>query len=242
MRTTRVYYEGKLATKSIVFLPNKSAHHLINVLRMKPDDTVYLFNESFGEFIGHIESAARLDVAIAIESQCRTPEVPPLTIRLGLGLSKGVRMDYAIQKSTELGVGSITPIYTQYGEVRLKQTERLEKRLQHWRQIAIKACEQSGRLSIPEIHPPIPIENWLKTSNESCRLILDVRGVQTLDRLEANNLIEVTIGPEGGFSSKELKMATDQGLTAVSLGSRILRTETAPIAALAILQHRYGDM
>ena len=112
MRTTRVYYEGKLATKSIVFLPNKSAHHLINVLRMKPDDTVYLFNESFGEFIGHIESAARLDVAIAIESQCRTPEVPPLTIRLGLGLSKGVRMDYAIQKSTELGVGSITPIYT----------------------------------------------------------------------------------------------------------------------------------
>tara|TARA_B100000678_G_scaffold206256_1_gene173857 strand:- start:54 stop:509 length:456 start_codon:yes stop_codon:yes gene_type:complete len=151
-------------------------------------------------------------------------------------------MDYAIQKSTELGVGSITPIYTQYGEVRLKQTERLEKRLQHWQQIAIKACEQSGRLSIPEIHPPIPIENWLKTSNESCRLILDVRGVQTLDRLEANNLIEVTIGPEGGFSSKELKMATDQGCTAVSLGSRILRTETAPIAALAILQHRYGDM
>ena len=125
MRTTRVYYEGKLATKSIVFLPNKSAHHLINVLRMKPGDTVYLFNESFGEFIGHIESAARLDVAIAIESQHRTPEVPPLTIRLGLGLSKGGRMDYAIQKSTELGVGNITPLYTQYGEVRLKQIERL---------------------------------------------------------------------------------------------------------------------
>ncbi len=242
MRTTRVYFEGKLATDSIVFLPNESAHHLINVLRMKPGDTVYLFNEPFGEFIGHIESAARLDVAIAIESQYRKPETSPLTIRLGLGVSKSGRMDYAIQKSTELGVGSITPLYTQYGEVKLKQTERLEKKLQHWRQIAIKACEQSGRLSIPEIHSPIPIENWLKACNESCRLILDVRGTQTLDRLEANDLIEVTIGPKGGFSEKELKMASDQGLTAVSLGPRILRTETAPIAALAILQHRYGDM
>ena len=242
MRTTRVYYEGKLATNSIVFLPNKSAHHLINVLRMKPGDTVYLFNEPFGEFIGHIESAARLDVAIAIESQCRTPEVPPLTIRLGLGLSKGVRMDYAIQKSTELGVGSITPIYTQYGEVRLKQTERLEKRLQHWQQIAITACEQSGRLSIPEIHPPIPVADWLKTPNKSCRLILDVRGVETLNKIEVNDSIELAIGPEGGFSENELQIAHDQDFISISLGSRILRTETAPVAALAILQHLFGDM
>ena len=182
------------------------------------------------------------DVTIIIESQHRTPEPPSLIIQLGLGLSKGYRMDYAIQKSTELGVSSITPLYTQYSEVRFNKTKRLENKLQHWRRIAVSSCEQSGRLSNPEIHPPMSIEDWLGSPNKSCRLILDLRGAKTLENLEIINPVELAIGPEGGFSTKELRLANDQGFTTISLGSRILRTETAPIAALAILQHRYGDM
>ena len=242
MRVTRLHYEGNLTPESTVVLPKESAHYLINVLRLNSGDTVYLFNEQFGEFIGRMEKATMQDVTIIIESQHRTPEPPSLIIQLGLGLSKGYRMDYAIQKSTELGVSSITPLYTQYSEVRFNKTKRLENKLQHWRRIAVSSCEQSGRLSNPEIHPPMSIEDWLGSPNKSCRLILDLRGAKTLENLEIINPVELAIGPEGGFSTKELRLANDQGFTTISLGSRTLRTETAPIAALAILQHRYGDM
>ena len=242
MRMTRLYCEGKLTPGSSVVLPKESAHYLINVLRLTSGDTVYLFNEQFGEFIGRAEKTTTQDVTIIIESQHRTPDPPTLTIQLGLGLSKGYRMDYAIQKSTELGVASITPLYTQYSEVKFNKSKRLENKLQHWRRIAVSSCEQSGRLSIPEIHPPMSIEDWLGSSNKSCRLILDVRGAKTLENLEIINPVELAIGPEGGFSTKELQIANDRGFTTISLGSRILRSETAPVAALAILQHRYGDM
>ena len=242
MRVTRLYCEGKLTPGSSVVLPKESAHYLINVLRLTSGDTVYLFNEQFGEFIGRIEKATMQYVTIIIESKHQTREPSSLKVHLGLGLSKGYRMDYAIQKSTELGVSSITPLYTKYSEVRFNKTKRLENKLQHWRRIVISSCEQSGRLSIPEIHPPMSIEGWLESSNKSCRLILDVRGAKTLENLEIINPVELAIGPEGGFSTKELQIANDRGFTTISLGSRILRSETAPVAALAILQHRYGDM
>ncbi|NQV70739.1 MAG: 16S rRNA (uracil(1498)-N(3))-methyltransferase [Pseudohongiella sp.] len=167
-----------------------------------------------------------------------------LKIHLGLGLSRGDRMDFAIQKSTELGVSEITPLYTEHGEVKLK-ADRLEKKLQHWRKIAINASEQSGRLEIPEIHTPSPLAEWQQGLDAGFSLMLDPSGE---DKLPLNTAalqfeqVNLLIGPEGGFSATEIHSARNQGLVIVALGTRILRTETAPIAALAILQHLYGDM
>ena len=149
-------------------------------------------------------------------------------------------MDFAVQKSTELGVTEITPVYTEYGEVRLK-SERLDKKLLHWQKIAISACEQSGRLHVPTIHSPISL---LELPIGECvnRWMLEPRGTDTFPKSISDNSVELLIGPEGGFSAAEIDWAKSNNFRIVALGSRILRTETAPVAALAILQHKYGDM
>ena len=149
-------------------------------------------------------------------------------------------MDFAVQKSTELGVSEITPIYTEFSEVKLKP-ERLQKKLQHWQKIAISASEQSGRLDIPIIHNPISLEG-ISLSAGNNRWMLEPSGAGTLpDSIQMNN-IDLLIGPEGGFSVAEIDWAQKNVFEVVSLGSRILRTETAPVAALAIIQNKFGDM
>jgi len=150
-------------------------------------------------------------------------------------------MDFAIQKSTELGAKEISPIYTDHGEVKLK-ADRTEKKLRHWRKIAISASEQSGRLDVPLLHSPACLSDLDSLNNDATRLMLDPTGSDELPDSISDTGIELLIGPEGGFSSTEIAYAQGQGFKIISLGSRILRTETAPIAALAILQHKYGDM
>lgn len=149
-------------------------------------------------------------------------------------------MDFAVQKSTELGVTEITPVYTEFGEVRLK-ADRVEKKLQHWQKIAISACEQSGRLDIPVINKPIALMD-LSLNESANKWMLEPSGSDVLPQSIAENNILLLIGPEGGFSEKEIDWAQRNDFQIVALGSRILRTETAPVAALAILQHKYGDM
>lgn len=265
MRISRVYFEGQLQTGAVVALPGESSHYLAKVLRLRIDDCVHLFNEDDGEFLARItrikKSAMELVVekaigekAIGEKSNIGNPEVEKqplegettqaeLKIHLGLGLSRGDRMDFAIQKSTELGVRQITPLYTEHGEVKLK-ADRVEKKLLHWRKIAISASEQCGRLHIPKINAPCLLSDWQQNTDGQFNLMLDPSGQDKLPS-KASAVVKqlnLLIGPEGGFSAREITAAQKQGFAVIALGRRILRTETAPIAALAILQHLYGDM
>ncbi|MDA0280262.1 MAG: 16S rRNA (uracil(1498)-N(3))-methyltransferase [Proteobacteria bacterium] len=244
MRLSRVYLDSTLALNTVISLPKEVAHYLSNVLRLRINDELLVFNSQQGEFRARVTSAAKRAVDIELFEKIRdahdTAKQVPLSIHLVLGLSRGDRMDFAVQKSTELGVNEITPIYTEYGEVRLK-ADRVEKKLQHWQKIAISACEQSGRLDVPVIHKPLSVLE-LSLSENTNKWMLDPRGSDSLPQSIAENNCVLLVGPEGGFSADEIDWARSNDFQIVALGSRILRTETAPVAALAILQHKYGDM
>jgi 16S rRNA (uracil1498-N3)-methyltransferase len=244
MRLSRVYLDSPLALNAVVSLPKEIAHYLSNVLRLHVDDELLVFNSQQGEFRARLISATKRAVDIELLEKKRsvhdTAKQASLSIHLALGLSRGDKMDFAMQKSTELGVTEITPLYTEYGEVRLKP-ERIEKKLQHWQKIAISACEQSGRLTIPVIHKPISLQD-LSLRESVNKWMLEPSGSDALPQSIAENNIVLLVGPEGGFSANEVDWAQCNDFQIVALGSRILRTETAPVAALAILQHKYGDM
>tara|TARA_B110000858_G_scaffold17319_1_gene17493 strand:+ start:31266 stop:31991 length:726 start_codon:yes stop_codon:yes gene_type:complete len=241
MRLSRVHLDSLLELNSVISLPKETAHYLSNVLRLRIDDELLVFNAQQGEFLAKVSAVAKRAVDIElIELKRNANTAAALSLHLLLGLSRGDRMDFAVQKSTELGVSDITPVYTEFGEVRLK-AERVEKKLQHWQKIAISACEQSGRLDVPVIHSPITLMD-LPSSECVNKWMLEPSGSDTLPQSIRENNIELLIGPEGGFSATEIDWAQGSGFKIVALGSRILRTETAPVAALAILQHKYGDM
>lgn len=244
MRLSRVYLDSPLELNAVISLPKEIAHYLNNVLRLRLNDELLVFNSQHGEFRARVASVAKRAVDIELFEKMReahdTTKQVPLAIHLILGLSRGDRMDFAVQKSTELGVNEITPIYTEYGEVRLKP-DRVEKKLQHWQKIAISACEQSGRLDVPVIHKPISLLE-LSLSEHTNKWMLEPSGSDALPQSIAENRCVLLVGPEGGFSADEIEWAQSKDFQIVALGSRILRTETAPVAALAILQHKYGDM
>ena len=247
MRISRVYFDGRLKTDADVLLPTETSHYLAKVLRLRIGDCVHLFNETDGEFLARITQIKKSAVELIAEKQIAEKQTADQTypaIHLGLGLSRGDRMDFAIQKSTELGVREITPLYTEHGEVKLK-ADRVEKKLQHWRKIAISASEQCGRLDIPTINAPCILADWLQSTAADFNILFDPSGQDKLppksDAAQISRL-NLLIGPEGGFAEREIQSAKDQDFTVVALGARILRTETAPIAALAILQYLYGDM
>lgn len=243
MRLSRVYLNSPLALNAVIALPKEIAHYLSNVLRLRIDDELLVFNSEQGEFRARVIAVAKRAVDIELLEKTRgmhDAAKASLSIHLALGISRGDRMDFAVQKSTELGVNEITPIYTEYGEVRLKP-ERVEKKLQHWQNIAISACEQSGRLDVPRIHEPVAMMD-LSLNESTNKWMLEPSGSDAFPQSIAQDDIMLLIGPEGGFSEKEIDWAQCNDFRIVSLGSRILRTETAPVAALAILQHKYGDM
>ena len=163
----------------------------------------------------------------------------PLAIHLGQGLSRGERMDWAIQKATELGVSEITPIMSERCEVRLKD-ERAEKRLSHWRQVAISACEQCGRSRVPVIHPPVLLSDWIKTTEADLKLVLHPVSEPLASHAKPGRLAFL-IGPEGGLTDNEIEQAQASGFQPARLGPRVLRTETAPVVALAVAQQLWGD-
>ena len=152
-------------------------------------------------------------------------------------------MDYGIQKSVELGVSSITPLYTEFGEGKIKQEDRLEKKRQHWQRIAISASEQCGRLDVPNVGLPAEFLDCLDVdSSQSPLLVMDGNGTASISEVSLGNSVQLMVGPEGGFSAREIEMASENDGQIIKLGPRVLRTETAPVAALAILQHRFGDL
>ena len=241
MRLTRIYFSEPLETDSDVLLPKETSHYLANVLRLKAGDTVLLFNESNGEFLATINEVKKGSVSAIVAERRRDPDSNEISIELGLGLSKGDRMDYGIQKSVEMGVTAITPVNCEFGEVRFKQAARLENKLRHWRRVAVSATEQSGRLDVAAIEAPQNILSWLESVETTTRLCLDPDAEVRLGDEKLSGSVAILIGPEGGLSESELAKAESCGFTRVTLGPRILRTETAPVAALAVIQHLLGN-
>jgi 16S rRNA (uracil1498-N3)-methyltransferase len=229
----------KLVTGTTVTLSRDSAHYLGRVLRLKPGDALTLFNSEDGEFAAQLIELGKQQALVRVMEPVEVLANPELSIHLGLGLSRGERMDYAVQKSTELGVGSITPLITEHCEVRLNQ-ERQENRQAHWQKVAVSACEQCGRSQVPAVYSPRTLQQWLV--DHPGGILLDARADSRLADLQVGASLNVLIGPEGGFSEQELDDARQRAYQVIRLGPRILRTETAPVAALSLLQYLFGDL
>lgn len=208
---------------------------------MQAQQEVIIFNDLAEQVSAHIESVNKKHVKVFINACLPGPPASSLHTHLGQVMSRGERMDYAIQKATELGVNEITPLFSRRCEVKLDAT-RQAKRLAHWQQIAISACEQSGRIDIPHIYPPALLNDWLERTHAQSKLVLHPHQTQPLVSQETPVSCALLIGPEGGFTDQEVEQAQAQGYTGLNLGPRILRTETAPLAALTLLQYIWGDL
>ena len=241
MRVTRFYFKDSLETGSIVKLNHDLNHYVVRVLRLRPSDRIKLFNNSEGEFLGTIVSIEKDGISVSVDQQIRTPSEDSVRFHIVLSITKGERMDYAIQKSVELGVTSITPLYSQFSEVKIKSESHLENRLRHWDKIILNASQQCGRLSLPQIRDPRNLPELIAESKDNTFVLLDASGSKKLNEVSFIRDLYLLVGPEGGFSDEELMYAREK-TEIVSLGPRTLRSETAPVVALSILQSTFGDL
>jgi len=237
MRISRFFIDAPLSLGQ-QDLPETAAHYISRVLRLTTGAAVQLFDGSGHEYRGELVEVGKKRVTVDLHN--RLPGLPEsnLRIHLGQGLSRGERMDWAIQKATELGAAEITPVISERCEVRLNE-ERADKRLAHWRQIAISACEQCGRSIVPIIHPPTPLNEWLAVEAALKLVLHPVAEPLTAHQRPAT--LAVLIGPEGGLNDTEVAQARSAGFQPARLGPRILRTETAPVVALSVAQQLWGD-
>lgn len=240
MRKPRIYSEQQLQVDCSIDLSERVANHVGHVLRMKPGESLVLFNGQGGAWMARIENVNKRSIIVYIESYIEGDAQSPLTIELGQTLSRGERMDYVIQKATEVGVTSITPLWSERCEVKLN-AERQDKRVKHWQQLAISACEQCGRNIVPTIHAPVKLENWLSSRATELNFVLHHRTHEKLNGFEQPESVSLLIGPEGGLTSQEIKLAESYHFNPLVLGPRILRTETAPIVAVSLMQYLWGD-
>jgi 16S rRNA (uracil1498-N3)-methyltransferase len=206
---------------------------------MKTGDKLRLFNGDGNFYPATITETKKKSLTVHIESKEPATTESNLHTHIGQVMSRGDRMDYAIQKSTEMGVKEITPLFSERCEVKLN-AERAEKRRLHWEQVAISAAEQCGRASIPSIHSPVTLEEWIKNCT-GLSLVLHHRDTQNLSTLDKPDSVNLLIGPEGGLSEHEIEQAKNHHFIAATLGPRVLRTETAPVTALSIIQWLWGD-
>ena len=241
MRVPRIYLPVPLATDLSVPLAGGAYHHVVQVLRLKPGAPLVLFNGSGGEFRAVLEIVERRSASARIESFIPTDSESPLKVLLVQGISKGERMDFTLQKAVELGVSAIQPVLTERSVVNLRG---LEQRLLHWRGVVISACEQCGRNFLPPVLEPLNLTVWLPGYRDpGMRLLLDPSAEQGLCELpRPESSITVLIGPEGGLSPAEIGLARALGFIGIRLGPRVMRTETAALAALAALQALWGDL
>ncbi|MCQ2028168.1 16S rRNA (uracil(1498)-N(3))-methyltransferase [Stutzerimonas zhaodongensis] len=237
MRISRFFIDAPLSLGTCD-LPEASAHYIGRVLRLTAGTAVQLFDGSGQEYAGALVEVGKKHVTVELRERFSGQAESCLKIHLGQGLSRGERMDWAIQKATELGAAEITPIISERCEVRLKD-ERADKRLTHWRQVAISACEQCGRSIVPTIHPPMSMSEWLKLEAE-LKLVLHPVAAPLASHPRPATLAFL-IGPEGGLSEGEVAQARSAGFQPARLGPRVLRTETAPVVALSVAQQLWGD-
>lgn len=238
----RIFLDCELQEGNLLELPREAAHHLSTVLRRRPGDSLTLFNGNGYEYTASIVSLEKRRVSVRLDEQtdsCQHRE-SPLHIHVGLTLTKGQKMDLAIQKLVELGVNRITPLIGARSVVKLDQ-QRETSRLAHWQGVIVSACEQSGRCAIPEIGHVCAIDEWPGLCREELRLILDPEASVSMKGLVNFQSVALAVGPEGGFSNDEVMSLVNQGVQSIRLGNRILRAETAPLAAVAALQTLHGD-
>lgn len=240
MRVSRFYLDAALAEGELP-LEGELAHYIGRVLRLGPGAPVQVFNGSGQEWPGEVLDVSKRQVTLRLGAACPGMPESPLRIHLGQAMSRGERMDWAIQKAVELGVGEITPLFTQRCEVKL-QGERADKRQAHWQQIAVSACEQCGRSVVPRINAPVAMAHWLDRLECDLKLVLHHRSEQNLRELAAPTSLGLLIGPEGGLSADEINQAQTSGFVPARFGPRVLRTETAPIVALTLAQQWWGDL
>jgi 16S rRNA (uracil1498-N3)-methyltransferase len=244
VRIPRIYHAQPLKGQVKVELSAAAAKHLSTVLRLKTGTRIVLFDGSGFEFEALLEKTDKKH-ALAIISRMHGPAVEsPLHITLAQGISRGERMDYTLQKAVELGVASIIPLLTERSVVRLDEKNALHKQL-HWQQVVISACEQSGRVHVPQVELPVTLYKFLANQPQSyLKLLLDPQSDQLLSQLPkpTNNGVLLLVGPEGGLDEAERAAAKTAGFQGMQLGPRILRTETAALVALSLLQARWGDL
>lgn len=241
MRIPRIYQTGSLFVGQQFELDKAAAHHLTRVLRMQDNARVILFNGLGGEFDAHLSLHGKTVLANINQFIDRNSE-SSLKITLLQGISKGERMDICIQKAVELGVSKIIPVNCQRSVVNISG-DRADKKFQHWQGIVINACEQSGRTGIPQLFEPIKFCDAILLPGSGLKLTLSPDAITTLPQIpSAENDITLLIGPEGGLDKSEIEAARTRHFQAVRMGPRILRTETAAIAAITALQVLRGDL
>ena len=241
MRISRLYTNAPLQIGRMIELDDDNAHYARSVLRLKNDAPIILFNGTGGEYVGKVIEVSRKRVCVALEKLVERSVESNLKIHLGLGISRGDRMDFSVQKAVELGVTAITPLITERCVVQFKD-EKKSQRWQHWQKIIQHTAEQSGRTILPDFDDVSVMNDWITKRHGGLKVFLDPYAEKTLAQLTPeNNQVTLLTGPEGGFSSVERDIAKVAGFIPVRLGARILRTETASLAALAAVQMLWGD-
>jgi 16S rRNA (uracil1498-N3)-methyltransferase len=243
VRLTRVYVEAELTGGTRGLVSGNAANHIARVLRLGVGDALTLFDGRGGEYASRIEGLRKDAVEVAVGEHVAIERESPLALTLAQGVSRGERMDWVMQKATELGVQRIVPLITKRSVVRLDPGQA-QKKLQHWRGIIIASCEQCGRNRLPQLAAPRDLQEFLgsEATTGAMRLLLSPIGSLRIGAIKLVQKFTVLIGPEGGLAPEEAQAAIAQGFVGVQLGPRVLRTETAAIAALAALQQALGDL
>lgn len=243
MRLTRVYVPGRLTTRGLHAIEGDAANHIARVLRLERGDPLIVFDGRGGEYAARIEEFRKGAVIVSVGDPSTAIRESPLSLTLAQGVSRGERMDWVVQKATELGVSRIVPVLTERTVVKL-DAKQAERKLLHWQGIATAACEQSGRDRIPAIDAPLALAEFLGgVGGHATRVLLSPTGSLRIAELaRRDGGIIVLIGPEGGLAETEQQAALAAGFTAVRMGPRVLRTETAAVAALTLLQQQFGDL
>jgi 16S rRNA (uracil1498-N3)-methyltransferase len=241
MTISRIYQQQSLAVNTIIQISDKAFHHLAHVMRVKIGDEIILFNGNGSEYLANISKIHKKYIEVTIISFIDKNIESNLNLHLAQGIARNEKMDFIVQKAVELGVKSITPLITERSNYK-SMKERDEKRLQHWQSIIISACEQSGRNNLPAIAAPISYQEWLSALSKPYGFVLTPHSAGKLPNNISSESTYLLIGPEGGLSAKEIESAVNKNFHYLNLGPRILRTETATISALSIVQHCFGDL
>ena len=239
-RRHRIFTDQELQPGQVVTLADEAAHYLSRVLRLGAGQAVVVFNGDGSDYAVEVSEMGRATIRLQLAGRLPAAAESPLRIVLIQAVSRGERMDWSLQKATELGVSGVQPVFTARTEVRLS-ADRTEQRMKYWRKVIISACEQSGRACVPALLAPVDVLQWAQQASQAQRIML-TPGAAPLACPSPALDVELLVGPEGGLDERELDFMDRQGILAASLGPRILRTETAGPAAIAILQALAGDM
>ena len=236
----RFYIETELNTGNTIELTESVFHHWVRVLRAKVQEKAIFFNGKGGEYRVTLTEINKKNAFVSVDHFEAIDRTAPFKVILGQVMSKGDRMDYAIQKATELGVTTIQLLTSDSCEMRLKY-DRDQKKLDHWQSVAVAACEQCGMNIVPKVLAPISIEEWIQTDLPISRFVMAPNKDQKNELLDAQPELALLIGPEGGLSESEIELSNQHGFVNWCIGDRVLRTETAPVVALSILNYHFAS-